>query len=165
MKKGFTLVELLVSITIVAILATVGLVAYRQVIDQANLTKTQSLMRELRIMMENYRTIYGKLPPVVLPSGCTDYYSTLDSGCPGWNTILDTLESAGILKTVDKPKYTTDGWGQPFGYVNHDGVKSTTFSLFWTFGLNKTTDRNLDQFNEGTNCGGDDWCLDLPYGK
>lgn len=144
--RGFTLVELLVAITIVAILSTIGLATYRESINQARLANTQSEMRQLRIMMEDYRSRYGQLP--------------------SQDSLLDDLEDASILSGVDKTKYETDEWDQPFQYINNDKVSGKTFSLFWTTGPNETTNRDQTIYYEGKNCGTtDDWCLDLPYGE
>ncbi len=48
MKKGFTLVELLVVIAMIAILATVSVIGYTSFIGKANLSKAQSELAQIR---------------------------------------------------------------------------------------------------------------------
>ena len=160
-KFGFTLVELLVVITIISILSTIGMVMYRSAQDSAKLAKTQSQMRELRTMMEQFRLRFGELPPI--GDACTS------PSCLGaesqWNLVLDALVTNGMMEGTQRSNYLTDAWGSTFMYDDNDKACCGSFSLFWTRGANKITDRDVMVFSEGKNCGGDDWCLDFPYGQ
>lgn len=52
--KGFTLIEILVTITIIAILSTVGLVAYSAVVKQGKDSRRQSDLRSVQSALEQY---------------------------------------------------------------------------------------------------------------
>lgn len=54
-NKGFTLVELIVVVMVIAILATIGLTSYRKVIDRA---KRSEAMQTLNVMYKAWRSYY-----------------------------------------------------------------------------------------------------------
>lgn len=54
MSRGFSLIELLVVITIIAVLSTVGLIAYSSVAKQGRDSKRQSDLRSIQSALEQY---------------------------------------------------------------------------------------------------------------
>lgn len=64
-SKGFTLVELLVVITIIGILIGLSLTAYGRVRERARETQVQAYGNELRIALENFATNHNGLYPGV----------------------------------------------------------------------------------------------------
>ncbi|MBI1863585.1 type II secretion system protein [Candidatus Microgenomates bacterium] len=61
-KKGFTLLELLVAISIIAILSTVGLVSYTGVQRSARDARRRLELHDLKLALEQYQTITGSYP-------------------------------------------------------------------------------------------------------
>jgi prepilin-type N-terminal cleavage/methylation domain-containing protein len=61
-QEGFTIVELLIVIVIIAILATITIVAYNGVQNRANDAAVQSDIRKIGIAMHSYITLNGSLP-------------------------------------------------------------------------------------------------------
>ena len=59
LKKGFTLVELIVVIAIVAILAAVSVVSYLAFIKQANISSDTQLVKELNTVLMGDETLHG----------------------------------------------------------------------------------------------------------
>ena len=61
LKKGFTLVELIVVIAIIAILSTVAVIGYTRVVDKANVSNDTQLVRNLneRMQLEEAATGYS----------------------------------------------------------------------------------------------------------
>lgn len=61
-KKGFTIIELLIVIIIIAILATIGVVAYGNVQESARNSKRQSDISSLHTALEAYFTQKSQYP-------------------------------------------------------------------------------------------------------
>jgi type IV pilus assembly protein PilE len=82
MKKGFTLLELIVVIIIIGILATLGFVQYTKIIEKGRVAEANSLLGNIRSLETAYRldhTGFGSLAEVGLAdipgSTCnTNYY-------------------------------------------------------------------------------------------
>lgn len=77
--RGFTLVELLVVITIIAILATIGLVMYENAQKQARIAKRIEDLKAIQTALEIYYSV-NKTYPVVTLGTDTVYRSE----CTGW---------------------------------------------------------------------------------
>jgi prepilin-type N-terminal cleavage/methylation domain-containing protein len=54
-RRGFSLIELMVAITILAIISSIGFVAYGQVQKKARDTKRKQDLRSIRVMLELYK--------------------------------------------------------------------------------------------------------------
>ena len=62
MKKGFTLIEVLVAATIIAVLISIGVVSYASVNKRSRDAKRKSDIEQLRSALEMYRSDYGSYP-------------------------------------------------------------------------------------------------------
>lgn len=88
--RAFTLIELLITITIIAILASLTAAGVTQVMEQANRVKVRAVVMELKNGIETYLTDYNRYP---LSSGFTgangeDAPELLTDGS---NPLVDTL--------------------------------------------------------------------------
>ncbi|MDB4125871.1 prepilin-type N-terminal cleavage/methylation domain-containing protein [Candidatus Marinimicrobia bacterium] len=81
LSKGFTLVEILVVLVIVAILAGLAFVSYRGYVDKGYATEGITLLEEVSSASEMYEAMHG-----------------------GQQTTLDQLEAEGLIKVVDALK-------------------------------------------------------------
>jgi prepilin-type N-terminal cleavage/methylation domain-containing protein len=63
LKKGFTLVELIVVIAIIAILSTVAVIGYMRVVEKANVSNDTQLVRNLNERMQLYEAENGYKKP------------------------------------------------------------------------------------------------------
>ncbi|MFA5411312.1 MAG: prepilin-type N-terminal cleavage/methylation domain-containing protein [Candidatus Omnitrophota bacterium] len=79
MKKGFTLLELVVVIVIIGVLATLGLVQYTQVVEKGKRVEAKSVLGMLRMLEIAYSQEKG---------GST--YATLGTGTNQINTGVPT---------------------------------------------------------------------------
>ncbi len=61
-KKGFTLIEVLVAATIIAILTAIGIVSYTSINRRSRDTRRKSDLEQLRSALEIYRTDNGFYP-------------------------------------------------------------------------------------------------------
>lgn len=76
MKKGFTLLELLIVIIIIGLLATIGLVQYNRAVQNARNAAGKSMLGEMRKVAQAYQAATGSWPTggeddivVTLPDG------------------------------------------------------------------------------------------------
>ena len=67
-RDGFTLVELLVTIAIIGILASLAMVALLQALDRAKQRSTMADMRTVSKAIEAYQVDVGRIPQGDLPS-------------------------------------------------------------------------------------------------
>lgn len=96
---GFTIVELLIVIVVIAILATISIVAYRGVQDRARNAQRLSDAKTIVKALELYKAQTGEYPPA--------NSSGQNAGSDGWEyssihpeTFLQALKTANIVSTV-----------------------------------------------------------------
>jgi len=75
-RQGFTLVELLVVVTIIAVLAAIAVPAYTRYQDSAKLAVSISLLDTLRKDLEIYREKYSRYPEKINFGDFTDQNGT-----------------------------------------------------------------------------------------
>ena len=63
-SRGFTIVELLIVIVVIAILAAITIVAYNGIQNRANDTTAQETANQIRTKIEAYNSVEGIYPPV-----------------------------------------------------------------------------------------------------
>jgi prepilin-type N-terminal cleavage/methylation domain-containing protein len=59
MRKGFTLMELIIVIIIVGILATVGFGQYQRIIERGRTAEAKTMLGQIRTAQEAYKTEFG----------------------------------------------------------------------------------------------------------
>lgn len=62
-RRGFTLVELLVTIVIIAAIAALAMLGFRRAIESANIAKNVSNLRNMGVLVTNIADDYGSFPP------------------------------------------------------------------------------------------------------
>lgn len=95
MKKGFTLIEVLVSATIIAVLTAIGVVSYTNINKRSRDTKRRSDMEQIRSSLEMYRSDNGSYP---------------NTGGGSWTDasgLSATLVSSYMAAIPSDPKSTT----------------------------------------------------------
>lgn len=57
--RGFTLIELMIVVVIVGILATLGVVGYRKMVNSAHTSEATQMLQSIRVAQESYRAETG----------------------------------------------------------------------------------------------------------
>ena len=107
MKKGFSLVELMVVIGIIGVLLTVGMNLFFQVVMSANKATTEADLRQnASLVMETISREVRKGSCLDAASGSLKIYTTTD--CSGTFTPINVaqLVSPNIIITLTYPVFT-----------------------------------------------------------
>ncbi|MGH8670600.1 MAG: type IV pilin protein [Burkholderiales bacterium] len=99
--RGFTLIELMIVVTVVAILAAVAMPAYTDHVRRAKITEATSNLSDLRVKLEQFfqdnRTYVGACAAgtiAPLPSGVNAQYFTYT--CPTLTATTYTTQATGV---------------------------------------------------------------------
>lgn len=114
-QRGFTLIEVMITVAIVAILAAVALPSYRSYVIRAKLVPATNALSALRTLMEQYyldnRTYLSITTPTAISNPCATMNSTVDTftlscGTPTATTYTLTATgsgtTAGAVYTLDQ---------------------------------------------------------------
>ena len=126
MRKGFTLLELIVVIIIIGILATLGFTQYTKMVEKGRTAEARSILGTIRTAQESYYLENGSYAtslsslPVEAPSSCTTthYFSYSTDG----TTTTATRCTSGGKTPNASSSYTitlnlsTGAWGGTAGY-------------------------------------------------
>lgn len=94
MRKGFTLIELMVTIAIIGILSTIAVISFQGVRVTARDQQRRSDLAKLRTALETYFLRYNRYP-------IEDYENECDSSMGGSGDICDPTETAWDLAGGD----------------------------------------------------------------
>jgi len=81
MNKGFTLIELIIVISIIGTLSMIGIGSYANVLKKSRDSKRVADMKDIRLALEQYKIDNGDLPNETIPGGSQSGWevSTLDN--------------------------------------------------------------------------------------
>lgn len=101
--KGFTLLEMLVTVIIVTVLAAVGVMEYRKVIERTRAMEAISLLRSLYHAEKMYQMTHG--------------------------SFANSLASLSLSFKGEKIKCTQNNQSPCWGYYNTEGIKGDKWSV------------------------------------
>lgn len=157
--RGFTIVELLIVIVVIAILAAISVVAYNGIQDRSRTSKVSADLSNLIKAIHSARISANDRLGAITGTNCsmctcpylngdmTDY-STLPKTHGCWTGYYETLNEISAASGVNLSSLREgDPWGSPYGIDENEGeysgcVRDTVFS----FGRSKNR-------NGGTNVG------------
>lgn len=121
MKRGFTLLELIVVIIIIGVLATLGLTQYAKVIEKGRQAEAQSVLGNIRTLAKAYQLEKGTWPTLAqmgLSTGDTntDLPTACDAAVPSIRYYFSYNASGGANSTAVATRCGT-GMGKTPGYA------------------------------------------------
>lgn len=139
-QKGFTIVELLIVIVVIAILAAITIVAYNGITQRANNTATISAVDQTVKAIQAYIASTGDYPYkggsmacVTTTSGCIRDTGVVDSAIATFDTNMATI--ATLPRSV--PVSGTNGNGIMYSYQSGrtiNGESQPAILLYWLRG-------------------------------
>jgi len=103
-KEGFTLVELMIVIIILAILTGIAVPSYMVLRDRARIAAAQSELKNIATALEMYYADNNETYPATTFAAMT---TALESGGPGGEAYMNNVPD-------------TDGWTNPYVYTAPD---------------------------------------------
>ncbi len=134
--RGFTIVELLIVIVIIAILAAITIATYGGIQRRANNTAIIDAASKSVRMLQAYMSVNSAVPATA--SGCI----TIDSGCATGSVFSSNATFNANITTVGTvphsvPVAGTDHYGIIYYYNSArvvDGIARPVVILYWLFG-------------------------------
>ena len=108
--RGFTIVELLIVIVVIAILAAISIVAYNGIQKRARDAQRLSDITQIDKALKSYYAVNGTYPPQTASPGVGGFEASTD----GDGTFLEHLKAAGFL--VNPPKDPSNDSSYYYGY-------------------------------------------------
>ncbi len=160
-NRGFTLVELLVSISIMSLLLAISISTYQFSIEKTKYSKALSDLKVILLIFENFGEDNEDLPPVgedhCDACALNEYYVSYTRGT--WQEIVDIIKNANYPFKVP----LNDPWGTPYAYDKNFMQECTNaWSILCSAGPNKTLETDICQIPPSTVTSGDDICIWLP---
>lgn len=73
LKSGFSLIELLIAISVISLLITIGALTYQDIQRKARDAKRQSDLKVIQGALEQFKADAGYYPEIVVPGGALTY--------------------------------------------------------------------------------------------
>ncbi|MEK7127584.1 MAG: type II secretion system protein [Patescibacteria group bacterium] len=130
-NKGFTLVELMIVITVIAILATIGTMSFSRVQKQARDTKRKGDLRALATALQGYYTDNNNVYPATLAGLVPTYVPStpippVPSLQASYAYVVDATSTLFTLCAVMETQLAADGPTWKVSTLNPGGTKTTT---------------------------------------
>ncbi len=110
-KNGFTIVELLIVIVVIAILAAISIVAYNGIQARAKTSSAKTLAGSIVKKAEVFNSLNGFYPDYcqLITNSVSPTGDAPDSGVAGLGTCVAGGNGAGVEAKIDNPSVLTRG--------------------------------------------------------
>ena len=150
--KGFTLIELLVVIAIIGVLSTLGGAGASMVQKQAKKTQTATIMQNVSMALEAYKTDMGIYPQTddskEIANALTGFTSEPDKRDdkyyknPNWKGPYYSTDRKGFVNRMNN-NAIADAWGNPLNFnITAPQWNPYKFDI-WSSGPNGENDKGL----------------------
>jgi prepilin-type N-terminal cleavage/methylation domain-containing protein len=126
-RAGFTLVEMLVVIIIIAILAAMTLVGVNAAMIASRSSATETMVQQIKAAVEQYNVQWGDMPPTNFAEISTAKVNDINNGIETLTACLSSQEKGGPRFKLEKSDL----------YCNTDGDKLNANPNNWYFGTNE----------------------------
>lgn len=163
-RGGFTLIELIVVITILGLLVTLGASSYQNVVVSSRDTKRKADLKEIKTALDRYYATNGRFPQAgtcAYGTNCYVYSTAGDSWIPALvSTYMDKIPLDPTNNAAGPWSATANNYSYAYGNVLADGQ-----------GYDLTT--RLENTSDPERCGVKDyrfyydnrhWCVAFPPG-
>lgn len=158
LRRGFTVVELLIVIVVVSILATITIIGYDNVQRQARDSQRVYDAKSIEKALETYRA-----ENFSLPSHTTSSWET-SSGQPAGQFLVELVSSDSINKVpvdpINSGNFYYRYYRYPAGYMGCDAARGH-FVVFQILELESTGRPSPE--SPGFKCSGRDWSNEADY--
>ena len=135
MQKGFTLIELMIVVAIIAILAAIAIPAYQNYVIRAQVSEGMSLADGAKTAITEYYTNYGKFPPSNVSAGL----ATNTSITGNYVSSVNVGTKAGVIDVTFSDTAPQKANSAISGDVLALSAITSTGSISWSCNGAKTT--------------------------
>lgn len=158
-KSGFTIVELLIVIVVIALLATISVIAFRGVQARARDSIRTDNMALLRRSLELYRADYGRYPSPTANPGYQGWEVSTDAA----GTFMEYLGEYGLSGKVPVDPINNDSGPYRYYYYRYSagtyGCDASRGSYF-VLALSRV---ESNPSSPGFSCSGRNWGAEFPW--
>ena len=138
-RKGFTLIELIIVLTVIGVILGIAIPAYKGMKDEANLTKARGDLNTLKTAVTSYYKNNGNTMPANIAAALTG-------------------ATPKIINNILSDPYNTDATTTPktYGYISGTDTVAGDYFIVYSKGPNGIVETSWDATNHKVTSTGDD---------